>query len=162
VKFAIAALVAVTTMSCAFAQDKAPAKAACAPPPKDLVVKDIETGKGELAVAPRSGILVHYTGWLYDGCAKDFKGEQFDSSVGRPVPFSFLVGVGKVIKGWDEGVVGMKPGGKRMLIIPPEMAYGERTMAGGKIPAGSTLVFDVQLVAIPIPAAPMQPSPKPK
>jgi FKBP-type peptidyl-prolyl cis-trans isomerase len=155
VKFAIAALVAVTTIGCAFAQDKAPAKAACAPPPKDLVVKDLEAGKGDDAAAVRSGVLVHYTGWLYDGCAKDFKGEQFDSSVGRPVPFSFLVGTGKVIKGWDEGVVGMKPGGKRMLIIPPEMAYGERTMAGGKIPAGSTLVFEVQLVAIPVPAAPL-------
>jgi FKBP-type peptidyl-prolyl cis-trans isomerase len=162
VKFAIAALAAVSALGCAYAQDKAPAKAACAAPPKNLVVKDVEPGKGDVAVTPRSGVLVHYTGWLYDGCAKDFKGEQFDSSVGRPVPFSFLVGVGKVIKGWDEGVVGMKPGGKRMLVIPPEMAYGERSMGGGKIPAGSTLVFDVQLVAIPVPPQPAQASPKPQ
>ncbi len=161
-KFAIAALVAISALGCAFAQDKAPASATCAPPPQDLVVKDLEPGTGDLAVAPRSGILVHYTGWLYDGCAKDFKGEQFDSSVGRPVPFSFLVGVGKVIKGWDEGVIGMKAGGKRMLIIPPDKAYGERSMGGGKIPAGSTLVFDVQVVSIPIPAAPMPGGAKPQ
>ena len=161
-KFAIAALVAASALGCAHAQDKAPAKAACAAPPKALVVKDLEPGKGDMAVVARSGILVHYTGWLYDGCAKDFKGEQFDSSVGRPVPFSFLVGVGKVIKGWDEGVVGMKVGGKRMLIIPPDKGYGERGAGGGKIPPDATLVFDVQLVAIPIPFAPMQEAPKPK
>jgi FKBP-type peptidyl-prolyl cis-trans isomerase len=156
VKFAIAAFVATATLGCAFAEDKA----ACAPPPTSLVMKDLEPGKGDATVVARSGILVHYTGWLYDGCAKDFKGEQFDSSVGRPVPFSFLVGVGKVIKGWDEGVLGMKAGGKRMLIIPPDKAYGERSMGGGKIPPGSTLVFEVQLVAIPVPAAPMPESPK--
>jgi FKBP-type peptidyl-prolyl cis-trans isomerase len=158
----IAAFVAAATIGCALAQDKAPAKAACAPPPKDLVKKDLEAGKGDGAVAPRSGIVVHYTGWLYDGCAKEFKGEMFDSSMGRPAPFSFIVGAGKVIKGWDEGVVGMKPGGKRLLIIPPEMGYGERSVGGGKIPAGSTLVFEVQLVAIPFPAAGAPGSPKPQ
>ena len=157
-----AALVAASAMTPAFAQMAPPSKANCLPPPKQLVVKDVEPGKGDDTVAVRSGILVHYTGWLYDGCAKDFKGEQFDSSVGRPVPFSFLVGTGKVIKGWDEGVVGMKPGGKRMLIIPPEMAYGERSVGGGKIPAGSTLVFEVQVVAIPVPAASMQQAPQAK
>jgi FKBP-type peptidyl-prolyl cis-trans isomerase len=161
-RIALAALVTACAMGPAFAQMAPPSKADCLPPPKQLVVRDVEPGKGDVAVTPRSGVLVHYTGWLYDGCAKDFKGEQFDSSVGRPVPFSFLVGVGKVIKGWDEGVVGMKPGGKRMLVIPPEMAYGERSMGGGKIPAGSTLVFDVQLVGIPVPAAPAQASPKPQ
>jgi FKBP-type peptidyl-prolyl cis-trans isomerase FkpA len=132
----------------------APSKDSCLPPPKELVIKEVEPGKGDVAVVQRSGILVHYTGWLYDPCAKDFKGEQFDSSVGKPVPFSFLVGVGRVIKGWDEGVLGMKAGGKRTLIIPPDKAYGERGAGGGKIPPNATLVFDVQVVAIPAPAPP--------
>ncbi len=148
-KFAFAAaLVAASALGSALGQ--AP-KGNCAPAPKDLVVKEVEAGNGDAVVQPKSGILVHYTGWLYDGCAKDFKGEQFDSSAGRPMPFSFLVGVGKVIKGWDEGVLGMKAGGKRMLIIPPEKAYGERGAGGGRIPPGATLVFDVQVVAIPVP-----------
>ena len=158
-----AALIAACGFGCACAQMAPASKANCLPPPKELVVKEVEPGKGEVTVAPRSGVLVHYTGWLYDDCAKDFKGEQFDSSVGRPVPFSFLVGVGKVIKGWDEGVLGMKAGGKRTLIIPPDKAYGERGAGGGKIPPGATLVFDVQVVAIPVPAAPLQGSaPKPQ
>ena len=148
-----ATFIAASALGSAYAQ--APAKGNCAPPPKDLVVKEVEAGKGD-AVASRSGILVHYTGWLYDGCAKDFKGEQFDSSVGRPVPFSFLVGVGKVIKGWDEGVLGMKAGGKRVLIIPPDKGYGERGAGGGKIPPNATLVFDVQVIAIPVPPPPAQ------
>ena len=142
-------LLAVSALGCACAQQ--PAAAGCALPPKDLVVQDVEAGTGDSAVAVRSGILVQYTGWLYDGCAKDLKGEQFDTSQGRPVPFSFLVGVGKVIKGWDEGVLGMKVGGKRTLVIPPDKGYGERGAGGGKIPPNATLVFDVQLVAIPVP-----------
>ncbi len=138
----------------AHAQMAAPSKDNCLPPPKELVIKEVEPGKGDVAVVQRSGVLVQYTGWLYDPCAKDFKGEQFDSSVGRPVPFSFLVGVGRVIKGWDEGVLGMKVGGKRTLIIPPGKAYGERGAGDGKIPPNATLVFDVQLVGIPAPAPP--------
>jgi FKBP-type peptidyl-prolyl cis-trans isomerase len=90
--------------------------------------------------------LVHYTGWLYDAAAPENKGKQFDSSVGGE-PFEFPLGAGAVIQGWDQGVVGMKVGGKRRLVIPPEMGYGNRG-AGGVIPPGATLLFDVELVEI--------------
>jgi len=92
--------------------------------------------------------LVHYTGWLYDAAAPENKGKKFDSSVDRNEPFEFPVGAGMVIKGWDEGVVGMKVGGKRRLVIPPEMGYGAAGAGGGLIPSGATLVFDVELVEI--------------
>ena len=92
--------------------------------------------------------LVHYTGWLFDAAAAENKGKKFDSSVDRNEPFEFPVGAGMVIKGWDEGVVGMKVGSKRRLVIPPEMGYGSRGAGGGLIPGGATLVFDVELVEI--------------
>jgi len=92
--------------------------------------------------------LVHYTGWLYDAAAPENKGKKFDSSVDRNEPFEFDVGGGFVIKGWDEGVVGMKVGGKRRLVIPPAMGYGASGAGGGLIPPGATLVFDVELVEI--------------
>ena len=154
----VAALVAVTALGFASAQ---PATPNCAPPPKELVAKDVEPGKGDTVVF-RSGVLVSYTGWLYDGCAKEFKGEQFDTSQGRTTPFGFIVGAGKVIKGWDEGILGMKAGGKRVLIIPPDKAYGERGAGNGKIPPNATLVFDVQVVGIPIPPPAPQPAAAPK
>jgi FKBP-type peptidyl-prolyl cis-trans isomerase len=154
-RFAIAAL-AACTFGLAHAQDKAPAKSACAEPPTTLVVKEVEPGQGSDAAEFRSPVLVQYTGWLYDGCKKDFKGEQFDTSVGRATPFGFLVGTGKVIKGWDEGVLGMKVGGKRTLVIPPDKGYGERGAGGGKIPPNATLVFDVHVVALPKPGPPTQ------
>ena len=103
-------------------------------------------GEGKVAEKDKA-VLVHYTGWLYDPKAPDQKGKQFDSSVGRPTPFSFLIGRGKVIKGWDEGVPGMKKGGKRTLIIPPSMAYGERG-AAGVIPPNATLLFEVELIDV--------------
>jgi FKBP-type peptidyl-prolyl cis-trans isomerase FkpA len=109
----------------------------------------------KIELAPGAGVeiksgqtaLVHYTGWLFDAAAPENKGQKFDSSVDRNEPFEFPVGAGMVIKGWDEGVVGMKVGGKRRLVIPPDMGYGQRG-AGGVIPPGATLVFDVELVEI--------------
>ncbi len=129
----------------------AEAKAACAAPkapPKELVKKDLEVGSGR-DVKFRSAVLVHYTGWLYDPCAPDNKGAQFDTSSGKPTPFGFMVGAGRVIKGWDEGVVGMKEkDSKRLLVIPPDKAYGDRNIGDGKIPPNSTLVFEVSMVQL--------------
>lgn len=155
-KALVLALATAVATGSAFAQAPAGKAADCKPPPKELQVKDIEPGKGEDARF-RSAVLVHYTGWLYDGCAKDLKGEMFDTSSARNMPFSLMVGAGRVIKGWDEGLVGMKEGGKRLLVIPPDKAYGARSPAP-KIPPNSTLVFETELVkVISQPAAP-QPS----
>ncbi len=107
---------------------------------------DLTPGTGAEIKSGQSA-LVHYTGWLYDAAAPENKGAKFDSSVDRNEPFEFDVGAGHVIRGWDEGVVGMKVGGKRRLVIPPDMGYGARG-AGGVIPPGATLVFDVELVEI--------------
>ena len=112
----------------------------------ELIKKDTKIGAGEEAVIGKA-VEVHYTGWLYDPNAPDKKGAKFDSSRDRGTPFSFLLGAGRVIKGWDKGVAGMKVGGQRTLIIPPEMAYGSRG-AGNVIPPDSTLIFDVELVGL--------------
>ena len=100
---------------------------------------DVSVGTGREAVAGNLA-TVHYTGWLTNGT-------KFDSSVDRRDPFSFPIGSGKVIKGWDEGVAGMKVGGKRKLTIPPQLGYGARG-AGGVIPPNATLVFDVELLEV--------------
>ena len=110
-----------------------------------LVKTDSVLGKGKEAVAGKI-VEVHYTGWLRDAKAEKQHGKQFDSSVGRG-PFSFPLGAGRVIKGWDEGVAGMKVGGQRKLTIPPELGYGSRG-AGRDIPPNATLIFDVELVEI--------------
>ncbi|ARO87351.1 peptidylprolyl isomerase [Nitrosospira lacus] len=112
----------------------------------ELVKKDIKTGAGEEAVIGKM-VEVHYTGWLYDVTAPENKGAKFDSSRDRGTPFSFLLGAGRVIKGWDRGVAGMKVGGQRTLIIPPEMAYGARG-AGNVIPPNAALIFDVELLGL--------------
>ncbi|MBF0470360.1 MAG: FKBP-type peptidyl-prolyl cis-trans isomerase [Gammaproteobacteria bacterium] len=104
-----------------------------------LQITDRVEGDGAAAVA-HSKVEVHYTGWLTDG-------KKFDSSHDRNKPFSFTVGMGQVIRGWDEGVLGMKVGGKRELVIPPEMGYGSRG-AGGVIPANATLRFEIELLGV--------------
>ena len=109
-----------------------------------LMKQDSKTGEGAEAAAGQS-VTVHYTGWLYDETRGDKKGRKFDSSRDRNEPFSFRLGAGEVIRGWDEGVAGMKVGGQRTLTIPPAMGYGARG-AGGVIPPNATLVFDVELL----------------
>ena len=116
---------------------------------KQVTIIDREPGDSRSpAAAIDTAVNVHYTGWLYDPAKKDGKGEKFDSSYEKrlPLPFGFFIGSGKAIKGWDLGIVGMKPQGKRTLIIPPSLAYGDRESA--KIPANSTLIFDVELIDI--------------
>ena len=107
---------------------------------------DVKQGSGAEATAGKP-VVVHYTGWLYDTSKPDSHGAKFDSSRDRSEPFGFTLGAGRVIKGWDEGVAGMKVGGKRTLVIPPQMAYGERG-AGGVIPPNATLIFDVELLDV--------------
>lgn len=103
-------------------------------------------GTGAVATGG-SDVTVHYTGWLYDQKAPKQRGEEFDSSVGRGVPFTFLLGAGQVIRGWDDGVAGMKVGGKRVLLIPSDYGYG-RDGAGGAIPPNASLVFEVELLGV--------------
>lgn len=107
---------------------------------------DTQVGTGREAEAGFN-VTVHYTGWLYDAKAEGGKGKKFDSSLDRNSPFNFFLGGGQVIQGWDEGVQGMKVGGKRTLIIPSEMGYGARG-AGGVIPPNATLIFDVELLDV--------------
>ncbi|MEJ2139372.1 MAG: FKBP-type peptidyl-prolyl cis-trans isomerase [Gammaproteobacteria bacterium] len=112
----------------------------------ELQIIDVVPGEGAQAAAGND-VVVHYTGWLYDPSQPENKGTKFDSSVDRGQPFSFPLGAGRVIRGWDEGVAGMLIGGKRTLIIPPDMGYGSRG-AGGVIPPDATLMFDVELLEI--------------
>jgi FKBP-type peptidyl-prolyl cis-trans isomerase FkpA len=114
--------------------------------PAKLEITDQKTGSGA-AIANGQTAIVHYTGWLYDQNAPDNKGTKFDSSRDGGEPFSFELGQGQVIAGWDQGVAGMQVGGQRRLVIPAELGYGQRG-AGGVIPPGATLLFDVELVAI--------------
>ena len=111
--------------------------------PSGLIIEDVVVGDGATAAAGQD-VKVHYTGWLTDGI---MKGRKFDSSKDRNDPFVFPLGAGHVIKGWDEGVQGMKVGGKRMLTIPPALGYGARG-AGGVIPPNATLLFEVELLGV--------------
>jgi FKBP-type peptidyl-prolyl cis-trans isomerase len=112
----------------------------------ELIRQDARVGTGAEAVSGRT-VTVHYTGWLYDASRPDKKGAKFDSSRDRNEPFSFGLGSGQVIAGWDEGVAGMKVGGQRTLTIPPDKGYGARG-AGGVIPPNATLLFDVELLDV--------------
>jgi FKBP-type peptidyl-prolyl cis-trans isomerase FkpA len=129
--------------------------AACGaqPPPaappsnvSSLQIVELKPGSGA-AIAAGQQAVVQYTGWLYESSASDHKGKEFDSSSHSGQPFRFVIGAGQVIKGWDQGVLGMQAGGRRRLIVPPDLAYGE-SGAGGVIPPGATLVFDVELEKI--------------
>jgi len=111
--------------------------------PSGLQIVDLVEGSGETAQTGQR-VRVHYTGWLYQN---DQAGKKFDSSKDRNDPFVFALGGGQVIKGWDEGVSGMKVGGTRRLVIPPHLGYGARG-AGGAIPPNATLLFEVELLGV--------------
>ncbi len=120
--------------------------AAGGPPVATLEVGELQAGSGAPIIAGQKAV-VQYTGWLFETSAPDKKGKQFDSTRTSGQPFSFVVGAGQVIKGWDQGVLGMKVGGRRRLTIPADLGYGD-VGAGDVIPPGAALVFDVELVAI--------------
>ena len=130
--------------------------AATAPPPpapaaeapqEVLLVSDLVKGVGDEAL-PGLIAVVHYTGWLFDPAAPEQRGKKFDSSRDRNQPFSFPLGAGHVIKGWEQGVPGMKVGGLRRLVIPPTLGYGSRNIDKGLIPPNSTLLFEVELLGL--------------
>jgi FKBP-type peptidyl-prolyl cis-trans isomerase len=145
-KFTLIALMAVTA-ACSGKTDAPPTSGATPPGVTSLRTETLKPGTGA-AIASGQMAVVQYTGWLYETGATNHKGKQFDSSrtAGREA-FKFPVGTGSVIKGWDQGVLGMKIGESRRLTIPPDLAYGD-SGTGGVIPPGATLVFDVELVGI--------------
>jgi|TARA_B110000037_G_C17037765_1_gene472353 FKBP-type peptidyl-prolyl cis-trans isomerase FkpA len=113
---------------------------------QELVIEDSKVGEGREAEKGLT-ISVHYTGWILDATKDDKKGDKFDSSLDRREPFTFVLGVGQVIQGWDQGFDGMKIGGKRTILIPSEMGYGSRG-AGNAIPPNANLIFEVELLEI--------------
>ena len=146
-RIGLAALLAITA-ACS-GESAAPATGAAAPAANavtSLQTSTLKPGTGA-TIAGGQIAVVQYTGWLYEAGATDHKGKQFDSSRNGRDAFKFPLGTGSVIKGWDQGVLGMKVGESRRLVIPPELAYGD-SGAGGVIPPGATLVFDVELVGI--------------
>ena len=171
-KFAlVTVMLALFVVACGKKDDESAAPAATPAQSEENNVTSSNTDAGEtIAIAPGlTGVIVrrgygraaeagdvvdvHYTGWLYDESAADNRGEKFDSSVDRGQKFQFPLGAGRVIKGWDQGVQGMLIGELRELTIAPEMGYGERG-AGGVIPPGATLVFEVELFALESPDTP--------
>ena len=140
---AIACLL-LTMPACGSKQDASAPPAAPAVASLQSVV--LKPGEGAPIAAGQMAV-VQYTGWLYETSGADHKGMKFDSSLDAGKPFSFALGTGSVIKGWDQGVAGMQVGESRRLIIPPDLAYGDAG-AGGVIPPGATLVFDIELVKI--------------
>lgn len=131
--------------ACNRGQENVSAESSVANAIASLQMTDVVLGNGALA-QPGKQVTVHYTGWLYDNAAADKHGKQFDSSIPRGTPFSFQLGDGQVIKGWDQGVAGMKVGGRRTLVIPSDLAYGPD--GRGPIPPAASLVFDVELIAV--------------
>jgi peptidylprolyl isomerase len=141
----LAALILTASMAPMVSDDSASAQSAAkaVTTASGLQMIDTKVGTGASPRANQTAV-VHYTGWLYEN---GVKGKKFDSSVDRNEPFEFPVGAGRVIRGWDEGVATMKIGGKRTLIVPPQLGYGARG-AGGAIPPNATLIFDVELLGV--------------
>lgn len=140
-----AAFIAIASLSaCGGGSDPAPSVPVYSP--AALVKTDNSIGTGAEAVAGKT-VKVHYTGWLYNTTVANFKGTQFDSSIGK-APYPFIVGAGQVIAGFDQGVVGMKVGGKRTVLIPSSLGYAERGGGNGVIPPNSGLVFDIELIEV--------------
>ena len=145
---ACAALAGTRLAFQALAQQPASAPAPPAVPAEPAVlVTDVVAGIGDQAL-PGMVVIVHYTGWLYDPAATEHRGRKFDSSRDRGQPFSFHLGAGRVIRGWEQGIPGMKVGGTRRLVIPPGLAYGPRGAGDGVIPPNATLLFEVELLAV--------------
>jgi len=144
--FSVVALAAIFAIASPVTAEPAKEKTMMKKTVTELQMIDQTVGKGKEAITGTT-VSVHYTGWLYDPSKPEGHGSKFDSSVDRGEPFSFFLGGSQVIQGWDEGVVGMKEGGKRTLIIPPHMGYGARG-AGGVIPPNATLIFDVELLNV--------------
>jgi FKBP-type peptidyl-prolyl cis-trans isomerase FkpA len=141
VRIALVIAIALSAAACGGGGSSSSPSNTPAPPSAPFSATDIREGSGATATQGRT-ITVSYTGWLYDPGKPESKGSQFDSSMN----FSFPLGVGRVIAGWDQGVVGMKVGGQRRLVIPPNLGYGSQMV--GSIPPNSTLVFDVMLLAV--------------
>src|SRR5258705_7496718 len=140
VRIALVIAIALSAAACGGGGSSSPSNTP-APPSAPFSATDMREGSGATATQGRT-VTVSYTGWLYDPGKPESKGTQFDSSMN----FSFQLGVGRVIPGWDQGVVGMKVGGQRRLVIPPNLGYGSQMV--GSIPPNSTLVFDVMLLAV--------------
>lgn len=138
--------IGVAVLTCSLAACNGKPGAAPASPVASMQSAELKAGTGPGIGAGQTAV-VEYTGWLYDAAAPNNKGKQFDSSRGGGQPFRFPLGAGQVIKGWDQGVAGMKVGESRRLVIPPDLAYGD-SGAGGVIPPGAALVFDIDLIAI--------------
>lgn len=135
---------ALATAALAQAPGEAPPPAA---PEPAVLVTDLSAGIGDEAL-PGMIVVVHYTGWLYDPAATDQRGRKFDSSRDRGQPLSFPLGAGRVIRGWEQGLPGMRIGGTRRLVIPSSLAYGARGAGNGVIPPNATLIFEVELLAV--------------
>ncbi len=132
-------LLAIAVAACGGSSPSSPSTASA-----PYSTTDLKAGTGAEATTGKR-LTVNYTGWLYSSTASGNKGSQFDTSVGK-APYTFTLGAGQVIKGWDQGLVGMRVGGQRRIVIPPELGYGSQSV--GPIPANSTLVFEVELMDV--------------